>query len=164
MRLFLILLFSFSLAHAAPPLSIGGTASDWTLKTGEAESLNYYEDSENKVSVILFWATWCPYCRSLMPHIEVMHRKYRNKGVKFYFVDIYEEGKIDPILYFNDRGFSAALLLNGDDVAKQYGVKGTPAVYVIDKNKKVVYKRPAGVTDIIVKQNVDLRIRQALKK
>lgn len=164
MRLLLILLLSISLAHAEAPLSIGGTAADWTLQTGEGESLNYYEDSEDKVSVILFWATWCRYCRSLMPHMEAMHRKYRNKGVKFYFVDIYEEGEIDPVSYFNDRGFSAALLLKGDDVASEYGVKGTPAVYVLDKDKKVVYKRPAGVTDVMVKQNVDLRIRQALKK
>ncbi len=72
--------------------------------------------------------------------------------------------KIDPIEYFEKKGFSFTLLLNGDDVASQYGVKGTPAVYVIGKDKKVVYKRPAGVSEVMVKQNVDLRIKQALAK
>jgi len=164
MKLLLLLLLSISLVHADPPLNLGGTATNWTLQTSTGESLDYYKDSEEKVSVILFWATWCPYCRTLMPHMEVMHRKYRNKGVKFYFVDIYEDGKIDPVSYYNDRKYSPTLLLEGDDVARQYGVRGTPAVYVIDKNKKVVYKRPAGITDIMVKQNVDLRIKQAIAK
>ncbi len=169
MRIILLLLLSVSLSqislvHAEPPLTIGGTAPNWSLQTGAGETLDYYQESEDRVSVVLFWATWCPYCATLMPHLEVVYRKYRNKGLKFYAVDIYEDGKIDPIDYFEKKGFSFTLLLNGDDVASQYGVKGTPAVYVIGKDKKVVYKRPAGVSEVMVKQNVDLRIKQALAK
>ncbi len=165
MRHLLLLLLSISLVHADElPLNIGGTAANWTLQTSKSESLDYYQDSEDKVSVIIFWASWCPYCATLMPHMEVIYRKYRNKGVKFYAVDIYEDGKIDPVSYFENKGFTYTMLLDGDELAKQYGVKGTPAVYVVDKEKKVVYKRPAGVTDVMVKQNVDLRIRLALAK
>jgi thiol-disulfide isomerase/thioredoxin len=169
MRLILLFLLSFSLTHgsqvhAEPPLNIGGTAPNWLLQTSTAESLDFYQDSENTVSVILFWATWCPYCATLMPHLEVIYRKYRNKGLKFYAVDIFEDGKIDPVTYFEKKKISYTLLLNGDEVAEQYGVKGTPAIYVIGKDKKVVYKRPAGVSDVMVKQNVDLRIKQALAK
>lgn len=167
MRIFFVLLLSllsFSSVYAEPPLNVGGTAENWTLDSKEGEPLNYYQDSEGKVSVVLFWATWCPYCASLMPHLEVIYRKYRNKGLKFYAVDIYEDGDIDPVAYFESKGFSNTMLLNGDAVAEQYGVKGTPAVYVIDKEKKVVYKRPGGVTDVLVKQNVELRVKQALAK
>lgn len=160
-----LLTFSFGSSSAyAAPLNIGGTADDWELETKEGGSLQYYVDSEDKVSVIIFWATWCPYCATLMPHLEDVYRKYRNKGVKFYAIDVYEDGKIDPITYFDKKGFSYTMLLYGDEVASQYDAKGTPAVYVIDKDKKVVYKRPAGVSDVLVKQNVDLRIKQALAK
>ncbi|NOG60074.1 MAG: TlpA family protein disulfide reductase [Proteobacteria bacterium] len=165
MRLILLLLLSISLVQAGElPINIGGTAENWTLQTNQPEPLDYYQDSEGKVSVIIFWATWCPYCATLMPHMEVIYRKYRSKGVKFYAVDIYEDGKIDPIEYFENRKFTYTMLQNGDEVAKQYGVKGTPGVYVVDKDKKVVYKRPAGVNDVMVKQNVDLRIKQTLAK
>lgn len=167
MRTLLILSISFlifSNSVFAAPLNFGGTAENWVLETKDGESLDYYQDSEGQVSVILFWATWCPYCATLMPHLEVLYRKYRNKGLKFYAIDIYEDGKIDPIEYFDSKKFSTTLLLNGDKVAEQYGVKGTPAVYVIGKDKKVVYKRPSGVTDVLVKQNVNLRIKQALSK
>jgi thiol-disulfide isomerase/thioredoxin len=170
MRFILLFLLSVSLSPisltqaAEPPLNIGGTAPNWKLETNLLESLEYYQDSDAKVSVILFWATWCPYCATLMPHLEVVYRKYRSKGVRFYAVDIYEDGDIDPVTYFKGKGFTYTMLLNGDDVAKQFGVKGTPAVYVVDKNKKVIYKRPAGVSDVLVKQNVNLRIKQALAK
>lgn len=167
MRILFILLFSllsFSSSFAAPPLTIGGTAENWTLNNKAGETVDYYQDSEDKVSVIIFWATWCPYCATLMPHLEIVYRKYRSKGVKFYAVDINEDGKLNPIEYFDSKGYTYTMLQNGDEVAKQYGVKGTPAVYVIGKDKKVVYKRPSGVSDVLVKQNVGLRIKQALAK
>jgi thiol-disulfide isomerase/thioredoxin len=171
MRIFKFLLVSvlglsfilFSTAYAAP-LNIGGTAGDWELQSKDGDTVTYYADSEDKVSVIIFWATWCPYCATLMPHLEIIYRKYRNKGVKFYAIDVYKDGAIDPISYFEQREFSYTMLLDGDEVASQYDAKGTPSVYVIGKDKKVVYKRPGGVSDVLVKQNVDLRIKQALAK
>lgn len=166
MRIFFILLFSFvSFSTSfAMPLAIGDTAPDWELEAGDGSSVNFYADSKEQVSVIIFWATWCPYCATLMPHLDNVYRQYRNKGVKFYAVDIYEDGAIDPITYFDKKGYSYTLLLDGDEVASQYGVKGTPGVYVLDKNKKVIYKRPSGVSDVLVKQNVSLYIKQALGK
>ena len=158
----LISFFIFSFSVSAAPLNVGGTAENWVLGTKDGGSLDYYQDSEGQVSVIVFWATWCPYCASLMPHLEVIYRKYRNKGLKFYAIDIYEDGKIDPVTYFDSKAYTYTMLLDGDEIASQYSVKGTPAVYVIGKDKKVIYKRPSGVSDVLVKQNVDLRIKQAL--
>lgn len=146
------------------PLNVGSTAPNWTLQTRESETIDYYQDSDNKVSVILFWATWCPYCATLMPHLEIVYRKYKNKGLKFYAIDIYEDGKLDPVEYFTNKEYTYRLLLDGDLIAKDYGVKGTPGLYVVDKDKKIIYKRPAGVSDVLVKQNVDLKIKQAFAK
>ena len=166
MRYFIILFLALAPVSAtwAEPLNVGSTAPDWSLKTKEGETINYYQDSENKVSIILFWATWCPYCATLMPHLEVVFRKYRNKGLKFYAVDIFEDGKLNPVEYFAGKEFSYTLLLDGDGVASDYGVKGTPGLFVIDKDKKIIYKRPGGVSDVLVKQNVDLKVKQALAK
>ena len=158
-----ITLLTFTSANAAP-LNLGGTAENWSLETSEGETLDYYADSEGKVSVILFWATWCPYCATLMPHLEVVYRKYRSKGLKFYAISIQEDGAIDPAEYFKAKEYSYTLLTLGDLVAEDYGVRGTPSLYVVDKDKKVVYKKPTGVSDVLVKQNVDLRIKQALAK
>ncbi len=146
----------------AEPVNLNDIAPDWTLQTAAGESINYYEDRDEGVSMVLFWATWCPYCRTLMPHLEVIYRKYRGKGLKSYAINVFEDG--DPVQHFSDWKFTSTLLLNGDEVAAEWGVKGTPGLFVIDRDGKVVYKRPNGVNDVLVKQNVDLRIKQALKK
>lgn len=145
----------------ANPLNVNDQASDWSLLTPEGETINYYEDSDGKVTMVLFWATWCPYCRSLMPHLEVLYRKYRSKGVKFYAINVFEDN--DATQHFSDQKFTSTLLLNGDEVAKSWGVKGTPGLYLIGKDKKVIYKRPNGVNDVMVKQNLDLKLKYAVK-
>ena len=146
----------------ATPLNINDDAPDWSLQTAEGETINYHQDSDGKVTMVLFWATWCPYCRTLMPHLEVIYRKYRSKGLKYYTINVFEDG--DPIKHFADQKFTSTLLLNGDDVAADWGVKGTPGLFVIGRDRKVIYKRPNGVNDVLVKQNVDLKIKYALKK
>ncbi len=160
----LLLIFCLSLLPVSvtwsQPVNIGDTAPNFSLPDQDGNNIDYYADSDGKVSVILFWATWCPYCATLMPHLEVIYRKYRNKGLKFYAVDILEDGKLNPIEYIKNKEYSFQLLLNGDDVATQYGVRGTPGLYVMDKDKKVVYKRPAGVSDVLVSQNVNLKLKQ----
>lgn len=167
MRIFNLLLaclLPFSITAAELPLNVGNTAPDWSLENKAGEALDYYEDSDGKVSVVLFWASSCTYCKSLMPHLEVVYRKYRSKGLKFYAINAFEDGKIDPVEFFDNSEFSFTMLKNGDSVAEEYGVRNTPGLYVVDKDKQVVYKKPAGVSDILVKQNVDLRIKQALAK
>ncbi|MCG8325062.1 MAG: TlpA family protein disulfide reductase [Thiotrichales bacterium] len=144
------------------PVTVNDDAPDWSLQNAGGETVNYHEDSDKKVSMVLFWATWCPYCKSLMPHLEIIYRKYRSKGLKFYAINVFEDG--DAVEYFNRYKFSSTLVLNGDEVAEQWGVKGTPALYVIGKDKKVIYKRPKGVSDVMVKQNIDLKIKYALRK
>jgi thiol-disulfide isomerase/thioredoxin len=162
MRLILILLFSISLAHAEPSLSVGDTATNWTLETSDAKSINYYQDSENKVSVILFWASWCPYCERLMPHLQDVYKQYESEGLRFYALDIFEDGDIDPVQYFEKKGFTYALLMLADLVAEDYSVKGTPGLFVVDKNKKIIYKRKSGADNIEVKEKISLLIKQAL--
>ncbi len=152
----------FTTNPRAATLGVGDIAPDWTLSTPAGETVNYYNDSEERVSVILFWATWCPYCRSLMPHLKILHELYRSKQVEFYALNFREDS--DPVAYFEQNKFRFKLMLTADLVAEDYGVKGTPWLLVIDKNKKVIYKRPAGITDIIVSQNVKYAIKKALTK
>lgn len=162
--LLIVLLTAFALTSSAAPLKFGETAPDWQLQDQEGNIIDYHKDSEGKISVVLFWATWCPYCATLMPHLEVVYRKYRNKGLKFYAISTFEDGKLDPVELFDTKGYTYKLLLNGDAVADEWGVKGTPGLYVMDKDKKVIYKKPTGVSDILVKQNMDLKIKQAIAR
>ncbi len=159
---FISLFLSFSI-HAAP-LAVGATAPDWTANNNKEESIHYYEKTEGKVSVILFWSASCRYCTNLMPYLEVVYRKYRNKGVRFYAISALEDENIDSVKFFKEQKYSYTQILDGDEIAKEYGIIKNPALFVIDKNKNVIYRKPSGVSEILVKQNVDLTIKTALKK
>lgn len=134
------------------------TVRDWTLTDANEVTVKYYEDSRQSVSVILFWATWCPYCRSLMPHLQEVADEYKNRQVKFYALNVWEAG--DPQEYFRENGFTFRLLLLADFVAEDYGVKGTPGLMVMDQSHRILYIRQSGEDDVDVK----IAMREAIQK
>lgn len=38
--------------------------------------------ASDKVHLLLFYVSWCPYCRQILPGIEALHQKYKDKGVE----------------------------------------------------------------------------------
>ncbi len=110
-------------------------ANDWTLKNlqGEQVSLSSYQ---GQPVILVFWATWCPYCKKLLPGIERLNQKYAKKGLKIIAVNILEDWK--PKVFCENHGNSFDAVLEGDEVAKIYGIKGTLGVVFIASNGKVL--------------------------
>ncbi len=125
----LIIVFS-QYASAADSL----VAADWTLVAADGQAINLNDESQKQTTVLLFWATWCPYCKALMPHLQSVVLEYGDK-VKILAINIMEDG--DPVEFIESAGYDFTLLLNGDDVADTYGVTGTPGVFVVDYNRVI---------------------------
>jgi len=92
--------------------------------------------------VLDFWATWCGPCRSTMPEVEKLHRKYRGKGLQVVGINI--EGKSQKVIdYLNQSGYSFTVLFDSgnwkSEVAKQYQVSSIPRTFLIDRNGNVVF-------------------------
>jgi thiol-disulfide isomerase/thioredoxin len=60
---------SLNIGNQAPPLRL----REW-LKGTPVERLE-----KGRLYVVEFWATWCAPCRSAMPHLSALARKYRDK-------------------------------------------------------------------------------------
>ena len=43
----------------------------------------------------------------------------------------------DPVAFIDNAGYDFTLLLDGDAVAKNYGIFGTPGLFVIDANRRI---------------------------
>lgn len=106
------------------------SATPFTLQTADGGTFNYPQDS-NGVHVLLFWATWCPYCKQLMPHLQSLKDELGDQ-VTIYAINIRDDG--DPAAYIEENGYDFELLLEGDEVAKQYDVKGTPGLVLVDSD------------------------------
>lgn len=83
------------------------------------------------VEIYLFWASWCPYCKALMPHLQSIQVEYGDK-VRIYALNIRDDD--DPRKFIDKLGYDFVLLPDADPVMSLYGVKGTPGLFLIDSN------------------------------
>ena len=153
------LLMLASTGHAPPAgaLETGEIMPDWTLGDAAGRSVDFRQDSAGSASVVLFWMTTCPYCRALMPNLQKLADEFRGRSVKFYALNVWETG--DPVAYLEKNGLSFRLLLDADAVARANDVKGTPGLFVVDAEGRVIYQRQSGEDEL----DVEIGVREALE-
>jgi len=83
------------------------------------------------VDVVFFWASWCPYCKALMPHLQSMQIEYGD-DVRIYALNIRDDE--DPVAFMQEQGYDFVLLPDADRIMELYGVRSTPAVFLVDQN------------------------------
>lgn len=93
---------------------------------------------EGKPYVIHFWATWCPYCKRLQPGLESIAVDYKKTGIETYAISFWENVRANPIREMKNRGLNLNVLVQGDDVAKSFGVQGTPTTIFVNHEGTVV--------------------------
>lgn len=155
--LFSALLLSFG-AKAGEALKPGELAPDWILPSSRGEHISFYQDSADQPAVLLFWATWCPYSAELMPELQKLRNELGNQKIRFYALNIWEDG--DPLAHMQDEDFDFTLLLDADQVAKRYNVRATPGLFVVRGDKSIEYIRAKNSTT----EEVYAAVKAALKK
>lgn len=122
-------------------ISVGDKAPDFTLEDtgGNAVSLKDTVAASNS-TLVVFWATWCPYCVKEIPELKKLDKEYKDKGLKILAVDIGEsKAKVDS--YAKGQGIEYTVLLDQNNkVANQYGIMGIPANILIGKDGTIKYK------------------------
>ena len=109
-------------------------APDWSLASAEGAQVRLSEEVQERPVIVFFWATWCPYCKALMPHLQSIRLEYGDK-LKILAINIKDDG--DPAAFVNDAGYDFTVLPDGDNVADLYQIYGTPGLVVIDENGRI---------------------------
>jgi cytochrome c biogenesis protein CcmG/thiol:disulfide interchange protein DsbE len=125
-------LIAVILILAAAPGFGAELAPDWRLATGDGSSIRLSQEVKQQPVVLLFWATWCPYCKALMPHVQSIRLEYGDK-VKILAIQIRD--KKDAVAFIDDAGYDFTVLPHGDDVAELYGIYTTPGVILVDDER-----------------------------
>ena len=123
-----------SVDDAAPELKV----SEW-VKGGPIETL-----APDQIYVVEFWATWCPPCRSSIPHLTELARRFTN--VTFIGVNIWERGddvSATVTRFVEDMGdqMDYAVALDTDDGfmserwMKAAGRRGIPSAFVVREGR-----------------------------
>lgn len=144
--------FFSSLVQSAP----GNKAPQWQLNTQQGDTIAL-SDFKGQPVILHFWATWCPFCKKLQPKLVELQKEYADNNVQLVAISFNEDEGATPQDVINERGYSFITAVNGDEVAEQYGVIGTPTTFFINKNGEVIFKSTSSDTK-------DPRLKLALKE
>jgi len=117
---------------------------DFTLNTLDSAKVTL-SDYKGQVVVLDFWATWCGPCKASFPGMQQLVNKYKEKNVKFLFVDAFENDKENVLRgnirqFLNDNKYSFNVLLDlTNNTSQNYKINSIPSKIIIDKNGKIVH-------------------------
>ncbi|MBO4489482.1 MAG: alpha/beta fold hydrolase [Bacteroidales bacterium] len=128
--------------YAAELLKPGTLAPDFQLQTPEGKTLRFSDFAKGKYVVIDFWASWCPDCRKDAPEVIRLYNKFHDQGVEFLGVS-FDTDKESWIKCIEKLGIPYAQVselkrMAQSDVAKAYGVRWIPSLYLIGPDGKVL--------------------------
>lgn len=117
--------------------------------------IRHHSEWHGKITIINFWATWCPPCVKEIPMFMELQRTYSEKGIQLIGIAL-----DDPE---NVQRFAARLKINypillGEDlgiaVAKRLGnqMGGLPFTTVVDQHGQMVLQYLGELEDMVIKQ------------
>ncbi|MBQ2514097.1 MAG: alpha/beta fold hydrolase [Bacteroidales bacterium] len=132
----------FDETYAQEMLKPGTPAPDFQLPTPDGKTVKFSEFAKGKYVVIDFWASWCPDCRKDLPEIIRLYNNFHKDGVEFLGVS-FDTDKEKWTDYIAKSGVpykqvSELKRMNQSDVAKAYGVRWIPSIYLIGPDGKVL--------------------------
>lgn len=146
-----IVFLSVTLTQAQVTLRVGGSApeikySKWVKGT----AINNFE--KGKTYVVEFWATWCPPCKTSIPHLTELQHKYKDI-VTFIGMDGSERpkpgetplGLVEAFLKEWDKKMEYNVAMDTEEkfMMKNWmqaaAQNGIPCAFVVDKDTKIAW-------------------------
>ena len=146
-------------------LKVGVKAPDFKVQDLEGKEFHLASCCDRDAVLLFFWSFFCGPCREEMPMISQMAQEYRGKGLQVLGVNL--DGRemkkaIDKFVVTEKIGFRILFdELAGDAfrVADPYGVGGTPALFLIDKQGVVAF----GIVGAVTSEQLKAEIAKVLK-
>jgi thiol-disulfide isomerase/thioredoxin len=96
-----------------------------------------------RVTMIDFWATWCPPCRAEMPNVIATYNQYYPEGFDIVGVSLDDnQNAVTP--FTQARGMAWPQYCDGlgwdNKLAKKYGVQSIPMDYLLDRHGVIIGK------------------------
>jgi thiol-disulfide isomerase/thioredoxin len=138
-----------------------GTAQAATLKVGDAapklqvgkwiqgDAVTAFEPG--KAYLVEFWATWCPPCRTSIPHLNEIHTKFKDKGLVVIGQNVWEKNDTAVAPFVKQMGSKMTYRVALDDKQESKqgqmavtwmeaaGRDGIPSAFLVNKQGKVAW-------------------------
>ena len=120
-----------------PPVAVGTEAPEFTAVDVQGATQTFSKPS-GQPTLLAFWATWCPHCRSDVPLLQELFTKYHPQGLRILAVSVDRDADaVKKFLGDQGVGYTVITASAQPDVAKRsipdaYEVQGIPAYYLVD--------------------------------
>jgi len=127
------------LGDKAKPLVIKEWVKGQSVDVTGADGKNIY--------VVEFWATWCGPCRTSIPHLTELQKKYKDKNVTFIGVSTDSEqtvGDVKPFVKKMGDKMNYAVAIDKDGATKKAYmdanyIGGIPHAFIVDQRGRIVW-------------------------
>jgi thiol-disulfide isomerase/thioredoxin len=149
-----VMFFCFGIVTPGCSKNASGEAPEVTAGTWINADSFKLSDHKDKIVIVEFWATWCPPCRTSIPHLKTLYNEYKDKGVVL--VSLSQE-PADTINEFNKKAGMNWIIGAESSAGSAYGVTGIPAAFIVADGKIVWNGHPMDGLDAKVKELVAAR-------
>ena len=89
-----VLFGALALVLAGPLAAVeqGDVAPPWRARDFAGQTVEFPAVTNGKPAVVVFWATWCGYCKAFMPYLKGIQSDFAQHGVKVVAINAKEDG------------------------------------------------------------------------
>jgi len=123
-------------------MALGNIASDIVIEDING-NLTALSESGHNFTLVLFWASWCPHCKSMIPELKDWYEKDRKIDMEIMAISI-DTSKTEWLKAITDNNLP---WINCNDLsgwdgkaAIDYNLYATPTMFILDRNRKIQAK------------------------
>ena len=164
MRVAAALLVLLAVAGCGSVASVGRPAPPFEIESFAGDPLRS-ESLAGKVVVLDFWASWCAPCRRTLPGLEAVVNEYDGRDdVVFLAVNpAWSDSKKNALAFIHSAGVYVPVYWDATGrVARDYGVRGIPALVVVGKGGAVTHVSTGGGSAEAYARKIRREVEEAL--
>ena len=121
---------------------------DSKIKMLNGEYAKLSDFNEDGPVIINFWTTWWPFCERQLAYLDQLNSNFSEAGLKVLAVNVNKPQILNQVRpYINKRKYRFDVSVDPrGKLAKQFGVKGFPSLYLVDKDGTIIHES-AGYED-----------------
>ena len=141
-KTFLLLTLLLLLPCTVPAAQLGQALIPFKGTDIEGQPFDLQKIIGSNPVMLIFWASWCPTCKTEVPKINQLAEKYQSRGMDFIAVNVGFNDSLERAKAFIQKtGMTYPAFFDGTEtLAEKYRLQGVPTVIIADKQGIIRYR------------------------